>query len=201
MIHPKGREATRAALERSALDLALEHGYDEVTVDMICQAAGISQRTFFNYFPTKDDALLGSNMPSVDEPAARRFVLSDGPLLLDALALISLPATHPGERSMDERMRVIASSPALMAKMMERIGAVEAEMQEIIGLRLEHTHPERSEEERVAESTMITHLIAGLMRFMGTSSRGGGAELSEVIQRTRAILAQVLADSPVDPSE
>ncbi len=34
------------------------HGYDATTVDDIADAAGISQRTFFRYFPTKDDAIL-----------------------------------------------------------------------------------------------------------------------------------------------
>ncbi len=35
-----------------------ERGYDATTVDDIAETAGISQRTFFRYFPTKDDAIL-----------------------------------------------------------------------------------------------------------------------------------------------
>ena len=42
-----------------AFDLFLEHGYDGTTVEGICSVAGISRSTFFRYFSSKDDALLG----------------------------------------------------------------------------------------------------------------------------------------------
>jgi AcrR family transcriptional regulator len=42
-------------LQRAALQLFLESGYDSVTVEQIAQAAGLSSRTFFRYFPTKSD--------------------------------------------------------------------------------------------------------------------------------------------------
>ena len=43
----------RLAVERAALELVLEHGYDAVTVEAICARAEISKKTFFNYFPSK----------------------------------------------------------------------------------------------------------------------------------------------------
>ncbi|MFJ4185376.1 TetR family transcriptional regulator [Kitasatospora sp. NPDC089509] len=49
--------ARRVQIRGAAVRLALEHGGpDEVTVEQISQAADISPRTFFNYFPTKDAA-------------------------------------------------------------------------------------------------------------------------------------------------
>lgn len=51
--------ATRRALRRSAIELVLEHGLDGVTVEDIAVRAGVSPRTFFNYFPTKESALVG----------------------------------------------------------------------------------------------------------------------------------------------
>ncbi|MFD9896408.1 TetR family transcriptional regulator [Amycolatopsis sp. NPDC059027] len=50
------RVAKRAAIRAVAVRLALEHGPDAVTVEMISKAADISPRTFFNYFRAKDDA-------------------------------------------------------------------------------------------------------------------------------------------------
>jgi AcrR family transcriptional regulator len=44
-------------LERAALELFLESSYDSVTVEQIAQAAGLSKRTFFRYFPGKSDLL------------------------------------------------------------------------------------------------------------------------------------------------
>ena len=47
--------ANRAAIRGVAIRLALDKGLDAATVDAISAAADISPRTFFNYFPSKDD--------------------------------------------------------------------------------------------------------------------------------------------------
>ena len=47
-------------LERAALELFLESGYDSVTVEQIARAAGLSSRTFFRHFPSKADLLTAS---------------------------------------------------------------------------------------------------------------------------------------------
>ena len=43
-------EATRARIERAALDLFTRRGFESVTTDEVADAAGISRRTFFRYF-------------------------------------------------------------------------------------------------------------------------------------------------------
>jgi len=50
---------TRLAIESATVDLALERGYDAVTIEAIAERADITSRTFFNHFADKDDALLG----------------------------------------------------------------------------------------------------------------------------------------------
>jgi AcrR family transcriptional regulator len=49
---------TRQALIDAALDLVAAHGYDAITTDDIAEAANVSPRTFFRYFPTKESVLL-----------------------------------------------------------------------------------------------------------------------------------------------
>lgn len=49
----------RLAVERAALELVIERGYDGVTVEDICARAEISKKTFFNYFPSKASAIRG----------------------------------------------------------------------------------------------------------------------------------------------
>lgn len=57
-LRERKKVACRAALQRAALELTLEHdSIDTVTVDAIAARAGISPRTFFNYYPTKESAL------------------------------------------------------------------------------------------------------------------------------------------------
>src|SRR5829696_4081616 len=48
---------TRAALTAAAIDLLAREGIEEVTADRVAEAAGVSRRTFFNYFPRVEDVL------------------------------------------------------------------------------------------------------------------------------------------------
>lgn len=52
------RRLMRDDLSSIAVDLFAERGFDDVTVDDIAAAAGISARTFFRYFATKDEVVL-----------------------------------------------------------------------------------------------------------------------------------------------
>lgn len=55
------KAATRRSLAGAALRLAVEHGLDGVTVEDIADAAGVSRRTFSNYFTSKEDAVLDAD--------------------------------------------------------------------------------------------------------------------------------------------
>ncbi|EFL37795.1 LOW QUALITY PROTEIN: TetR family transcriptional regulator, partial [Streptomyces griseoflavus Tu4000] len=57
-LRERKKRATRAALAEAAVRLAAEHGAEKVTVEAISAAAGVSVRTFFNYFDTRDDAFV-----------------------------------------------------------------------------------------------------------------------------------------------
>ncbi|TDN92236.1 TetR/AcrR family transcriptional regulator [Microbacterium sp. BK668] len=170
---PRRRDAIEksAAIERAAVDLVLEHGYDAVTVDMICARAGVSQRTFFNHFRTKDAALVGADAPSLDERAARAFIVSTGPLLLEAAQLIRI---DPGAMAADpdllaRRIRAVGTNPVLMARQMDRLAELEHELADIIHLRLRTQHPDEPDEDLVEEAEIITHILAGVMRYIAQS--------------------------------
>lgn len=57
-IREQKREETLRRITRSAMALFTRNGYDATTIDAIAAAAGISRRTFFHYFKSKDDILL-----------------------------------------------------------------------------------------------------------------------------------------------
>lgn len=57
-LRERKKQATRAALAEAAVRLAAEHGAEHVTVEAISNAAGVSPRTFFNYFDSHDDAFV-----------------------------------------------------------------------------------------------------------------------------------------------
>lgn len=56
-LRERKKAATRQALYQAAVRLALEHGPEKITVEAIADEAGVSRRTFSNYFANKEEAL------------------------------------------------------------------------------------------------------------------------------------------------
>ncbi|MGO1949469.1 MAG: TetR/AcrR family transcriptional regulator [Mycobacteriaceae bacterium] len=177
---PGPRAATTiASIEEAALQLALEQGYDATTVDQICERAGISQRTFFNHFPVKEDALLGHDDPRIDEKAAREFILADGPVLTDVLRVIRLPDSAP-ER---ERMKVISTTPTLLAAQAARISAIDEEIRELVALRLGRQGGMRGASSIEEDAVMVTNLVGGVLRWMAMT----GSDIGQATSCVRGV--------------
>lgn len=64
-LRERKKRQTRQALHRAALEMVADRGMAQVTTEAIAERAGVSARTFFNYFPTKESAVLGMGP---DEP-------------------------------------------------------------------------------------------------------------------------------------
>ncbi|WP_206442446.1 TetR family transcriptional regulator [Streptomyces boncukensis] len=115
------RQAVRQRIAETAIDLFVAHGYDQVTVDQIAAAVGMSTRSFNRYFPNKEDVVLG------DGPtwgATVRDHLASRPVdeaaweslrhAFEAL-LISTDAVDVTDDRRKRVMRVLGSTPALRA--------------------------------------------------------------------------------------
>jgi mycofactocin system transcriptional regulator len=109
---------TKAELERVALGLFAEHGFEATTVDDIATAAGIARRTFFRYFDSKNDVVWGDFDALLQ---GMRAWLDDQPPevpTFDALASAVVrfntlpPEAVPAHR---QRMSLILRVPALQA--------------------------------------------------------------------------------------
>ena len=189
--------ATARRIERSAVALVLQCGYEAATVDMICAEAGVSQRTFFNHFPTKDAAVIGINGPRLDEGRVRAFIASNEPsILADAMTLIAL-ATIPGAPDAEfvrQRMRAITSSAALMQRQLERFTAIEAELAEIIEFRLARVSSADEPAAEITEQARLTaQLLAGVMRYAASAlMQHEAVAVPLVLEHTRRRLTTLL---------
>src|SRR4051812_18926129 len=63
-LRDHARDAVRAEVQRQAWLLFSEHGFEATTVDRIAAAAGMSRRTFFRYFASKDHLVLARMVES-----------------------------------------------------------------------------------------------------------------------------------------
>jgi len=73
-LRERKRAATRSAITSAARTLTAERGLNGYTVEEVCEAAGISRRTFFNYFPTKEDAIIGHADDDIPSDVIEEFV-------------------------------------------------------------------------------------------------------------------------------
>src|ERR671937_2639579 len=57
-LRERKKRQTRTAIAEAAMELFTAHGFDAVTVADVARAADVSEKTVFNYFPTKEDLVL-----------------------------------------------------------------------------------------------------------------------------------------------
>ncbi|WP_416443680.1 TetR/AcrR family transcriptional regulator [Leucobacter sp. HNU] len=112
---------TRLAIARAAAARFAEHGASRVTAEAIAAAAGVSLRTFYRYFPTKEDAvapLLGIGAASWQDalaaspPGDPRTAI---PEIIDHLLIPAGDAEREGLRWTRGLLRAMIEDPALRA--------------------------------------------------------------------------------------
>jgi AcrR family transcriptional regulator len=192
--------ATALNIEKQAVALALEHGLDNVTVEMICDASGVSPRTFFNYFGAKDNAILGTFVPVVDEEKAREFIASNAPdILNEVMGIVKFPQEFISNPALElKRMKLLHRNPILMAKQLERFSGVPAHVEEILFLRLRRdAPPEESEAQSRAYAKLSSELIALTFRHTLTQAIEGGSgpgaipSPHEVVRNLKEVMSRV----------
>jgi len=124
----------------AALDLALHGGLAAATIDRIAEKSGISRRTFFNYFPSKEDAILGIREPNIAAEALEEFDNSDDDNLSRTVLLLVrvFQAARPPSASQMTRRDVVEKLPDLLGHF-ARSGEAVAKLVEPIIRRLFET--------------------------------------------------------------
>jgi AcrR family transcriptional regulator len=130
---------TTKLIQEAAMALARDNGVQSVTVEAICEAAGISQRTFFNYFAFKE-AVFILPPPPLPPEAVARFASGSGDLIGDLIdLLVTQVAEINGTRWIGKLMREISQAyPLLIPLQMAEFQKFELQLQALIAGRL-HT--------------------------------------------------------------
>lgn len=112
------RHGSIAAVEKAALELIAERGFDETSVEELAAAAGISRRTFFRYFGSKSDILFGNFDALLTSLEEWLSSLPDDRPMFDVIAeaVMRFNRVHTdGHVAHRQRMELIMHTPALRA--------------------------------------------------------------------------------------
>jgi AcrR family transcriptional regulator len=138
-LRERKKRATRAALADAAVRLAAEHGAENVTVEAISSAAGVSPRTFFNYFDSHDDAFL---MIDAEVGERVRRAVREAPARLSVLDVLceafsaELMDVEERHEIWSLRAKVFQRSPHLLVRGLGAHMAEELELAEAVAERL-----------------------------------------------------------------
>ncbi|MEY2447762.1 MAG: hypothetical protein QOH79_1238 [Acidimicrobiaceae bacterium] len=165
-LRERKKADTRVAISRAALRLAIERGPDAITVDDIAAAADVSPRTVFNYFATKEEAILGFDPNrkvevgrSVRERPAREL-----PLTALRAAFVEIATGVPEVAEMSRaRVQLVRDHPQLHPSYVAGYAALENALVEAIAQRTA-LDPEQSLYPRLVVSTAIAAFRVALDR-------------------------------------
>lgn len=123
---PRNPNEARQRLQRAAVELFAENGFDQTTAVQIAARVGLTERTFFRHFASKPDVLFDSQRMLVEAltGSIAQAPVGLSPLETLRLALASIVGIFEENRPFSEpRQRIIAATPALQEREREK-GAV-----------------------------------------------------------------------------
>ena len=177
-IGEHGRERrkreTRRALRAATLELGLERGLSEVSVEEIAARAGVSTRTFFNYFQTKEDAALLElfTVPAEDLAALAAGGSGEGVWTeLTRLFGADVDRAGPDGPNLPRYMELQQRHPALQGRQLARFARFERELADAIAAQLGGGATDRVRADVMAGSCITAVRVGlnhwGLARWRG----------------------------------
>jgi AcrR family transcriptional regulator len=124
-------------VERVALRLFAQRGYHDVTVDEIAAASGISARTFFRHFATKEEVLVGELRRRIDRAAAYIATRpSDEPAVVTVRRAILSEIGKGDAEGIGDWARIVWSDPVLYARVSGIAAAQRSVITELLATRM-----------------------------------------------------------------
>ncbi|WP_171057995.1 TetR/AcrR family transcriptional regulator [Modestobacter altitudinis] len=194
--HLSLRERTRRAVQAELVDVAqrlfVEQGYEATTVDSITEAAGLSKRSFFRYFASKEDLVMGKydlmgeqlqaglTARPADEPVwtALRRMFDD---------VIAYTADTSNSARMDEMERIVSASPALNAAYLQRLDQMQSDLATIVRDREEQAGRPRAATDPSPEA-IVGAAFACMAAARRTAIRFDDQSLPDLVDRAMSDL-------------
>jgi len=118
----RSRQAAYSEITRTATRLFLEQGFEETTIDQIVSEVGVSRRSFFRYFGTKEDIILGGLIArgEIIRQALAERPADEEPFTALRAAFVAMRQPEDTVEFALDLHRMMSASPSLRAKSIEK---------------------------------------------------------------------------------
>jgi AcrR family transcriptional regulator len=193
-LRERRRRQTSADIRGAAIQLTQERGWDKVTIEEICVRAGISTRTFFNYFPNKEAAIAYGPSDLPPELAAEFVAAGPAPYSVVLAELITLAAHHlrdmPPEREQAVCMLDLAkTTPAVLATFLAELERFQTQLTDIVarrqGMQADDEIPE------LISALALTAVRSGIERWSSSAPEDVDDTPMPYVERAAALVNSI----------
>ncbi len=186
-LHSRKQDLVRDTIYNAALDLFVSKGFDETTLDEVSKAAGVSPRTFFRYFATRDDLLAHSIVgygkrlvSAVNECSSRLPALAT--VRYAALAALEYSIAQPRTR---EVIQISSTHPSARQAQQSGIVGIQARLSEAFAARIRNSSMDDLKPRMLASVTLMVVERAIALWFQGECKEPAAAVKQVLIQLSR----------------
>ena len=193
-LRERRRRQTSADIRSAAVRLVRERGFDKLTIEAICAEAGISVRTFFNYFPNKESAIAYGPSDIPAELVEEFVAAGPGPDSVVLDELIKLAAHHlrdmPPDRDQAETMLELAkTTPAMLAAFLADLERFQNHLIDIVarrqGMKLDEEIP------AVISALALTAIRSGIERWTSGTPEDADDTPMPYVERAAALVNSI----------
>jgi TetR/AcrR family transcriptional regulator, regulator of mycofactocin system len=184
-------DGTRQRLQRTALELFSRQGFDAVRVADITEACGVSERTFFRHFATKEDVLLadhGARLSRLEQALAHRPADESAAASIVA-AVTEVAAEYVSARAdLVVQSRLLEETPSLRARSME----LQTQWERVIAAAITDRVGDDLEAEALGASAVACLRVA--VRYWRAASRD--EDLPDIVRRALGVVQDIRCLEP-----
>lgn len=185
-LRERKKARTKATIQRHAVRLFREQGYDATTVEQIAEAAEVSPSTVFRYFPTKEDLVVYDDYDPLFLAAfqAQPPELSPIEAMRGALRTTLRDLSTTGLSVQRERMMLVLSVPALWGASLDDLGQTVRLLSGLVAERVDRDPDDAAV--RAFTGAVFGVMLEVMFRWVREPGMDAPAELDEALALVEA---------------
>ncbi|WP_371726183.1 TetR/AcrR family transcriptional regulator [Mycobacterium sp. DBP42] len=188
------RRQTTAEVRETAVRLMSERGFDKVTIEEICSEVGISQRTFFNYFPNKESSIAYNPFDDLPTQMIDDFTSAQpapaATVLTELIALLSHElASAPGRAQAAAMLNIAATTPAVRAALLAEMESFESRLAQLVAQRM--GVPPGDNKTALISALALATVRCGLQRWISSDVSAPSDTPVPHVQHTAQLLHEI----------